>query len=242
MAKSASILSAFEKEQRRVHYYALDLSRNALSKGLTALAQLFEGSEMVTISGLLGTYQDCTEWLATVADFPRSAVGFLWVGNSIANLTQQNASLQLAQFRKASERKSLESFFLISADCCSKRDQLFSAYDPTLGPSHTFLYNGIHNTNGLFGQEILRVADWDCRMEHDVDQNELRFSFVCKDDVQCCVDELTFLLKKGQKIPFWLSGKWSKAQIEQLAKNANLKVSKAWKHIKHDYCSFNPRP
>lgn len=230
-----------EKERRQVHYYALDVSDDALYKSLGGLKEQFAGSQFISISGLSGTYDDCAEWLASSARLPVSTVTLLWLGNSVANLTQHDASVLMGQFRQACEKMSVDCNFLISADCCSDEGRILKAYDPHEGPSRKFLFHGLHHANQLLGQPVFKEADWNAVPEWDNVQNELHYSYTPKRDIELDVGQFHVALKKDEPIRYFMSGKWSESQIGSIAKSAGLNVGKVWRDTNKEYCEY-PSP
>ncbi len=229
-----------EKERRHVYYYALDVSDDALCSNLGALKKQFNESQFINISGLSGTYDDCAEWLASSSSLPVSAVTFLWLGNSVANLNQHDASVLMGQFRQACSKMSADCNFLISADCCAVEDRILKAYDPNDGPSRTFLFHGLHHANRLLGQEVFKEAEWDAVPEWDNVQNELRYSYAPKADIDLNVGSLHVALKKGEPIHYFMSGKWSESQMGSIAEKAGPQVGKVWRDTQKEYCEYLP--
>jgi len=48
-------MSAFKLQQKPIHYYALDVSLQSLTNSINELTETMHGSELLTITGLLGT-------------------------------------------------------------------------------------------------------------------------------------------------------------------------------------------
>ncbi|KAI0521403.1 histidine-specific methyltransferase [Xylaria bambusicola] len=238
LGKTAWLLAAIERQQRKVHYYALDVSDDALYKNLGNLKTQFANSECISISGLKGTYDDCAEWLAGSAQLPGSTVTFLWLGNSIANLTKLEASLLIGQFRQACRKMSLDCNFLISADSCAVRESILKAYDPNDGPSRKFLLHGLHHANRLLGREVFKEAEWEAVPTWDEDQHELHYSYVPNVDVQFDHDQIQVSIKKGEPIHYFMSGKWTEPHVNSIAEKAGLKVGSVWKDTQEQYCFY----
>lgn len=235
LSKTASILKNLEKEGHEVYYYALDVSEEALYRSLSTLKEQFKPFKNINVSGIVGTYDDCVEWLATSACLPVPAVTFLWVGNSIANLNQVEASVLMGQFREACRKVSVECSFLVTADCCASEDSLVKAYHPDVSASHSFLYHGLHHANRLMGKKVFNEDHWSCIMKYKRAENELHFSYAPKQDVKVDIDQLHVTLNKGEEIHYFMSGKWSQTQMRFIANNAGFEVSKAWADAQNEY-------
>lgn len=227
-----------EKANRRVHYHALDVSESALRQSLAKVQDQFHGSSLITVSGLVGTYEDCTRWLVQPSTrLPAAATGvtFLWIGNSVANSPQSQASALLARFHQACQRISLTCAFLITADGCVKADRLRRAYSPEAGPSRTFLYHGLHHANRLLGRPVFREDQWLCCYSHDPKQNELHFDYVPIEDLSLDLGSVHVSILEGEKIPYFMSGKWSEAQMRVIAHDAGFQLRDIWTDIQNEY-------
>ncbi|KAI9042399.1 putative duf323 domain-containing protein [Aspergillus affinis] len=233
LIKTASILSALEKDRQEVHYYALDVSSDALRKSLGALKEQFKDAKNIHVSGLIGTYEDCADWLAS--SLPALTVTFLWIGNSIANLRQQDASILMGKFRQACLRISAECNFLISADGCAVEERLLKAYSPNEQPSRTFLFHGLHHANRLLGRNAFDKNDWDCICEYEKEQNELHFSYSPKRDLELDIGLFSVEFTKDEKVPYFMSGKWSESQVSAIAENAGFHVGDVWRDVQDEY-------
>ncbi len=119
----------FRQQQKPVHYFALDVSREGLRASLIELKNAFKESPFITITGLLGTYDDCVAWLSGLKS-PRGlgSVTILWLGNSIANLdSQEQASAFLARFGTACQHARLACRFVVSTDICQRDEKVLEA-------------------------------------------------------------------------------------------------------------------
>ena len=80
------------QRQKRVDYYALDVTSSEISRSLEALSSLVQKSSLIKCHGLLGSYDDLIPWLTRNDQLVGRKVTFLWLGNSIANLTRKLSS------------------------------------------------------------------------------------------------------------------------------------------------------
>lgn len=239
--KTALILEGLEKASRRVHYHALDVSESSLRQSLARLQDQFHGSTLITVSGLLGTYEDCIGWLVQpLTQLPAASTGvtFLWIGNSVANTPQSQASALLARFHEACRRIHLACAFLITADGCSKVDQLRRAYNPATGPSRTFLYHGLHHANRLLGTPVFKEDQWLCHCSHDSNQNELQFEYIATEDLSLNLGSVPVSIPQGEKIPYFMSGKWSEVQVRAIAHDAGFQLRNIWKDCQNEYGQY----
>ncbi|RYO92483.1 hypothetical protein DL766_000181 [Monosporascus sp. MC13-8B] len=227
-----------DMDHQDVLYYALDVSDDALCTNLGDLKKQFAASHRLQISGLIGTYSDCANWLANSPPLPVSTVTFLWLGNSIANMTRDNASALMGQLQAACAKMSVDCNFLISADGCRVEDRILKTYNPVNEPSRVFLFHGLHHANRLLGQVAFKEAEWDAIPEWDKEENELRYYYAPKRDIQLEIGGLSIGVKKGEPVYYFMSGKWSETQIASIASNAGLSVGKIWKDAQYEYGEY----
>ncbi|KAI1181188.1 histidine-specific methyltransferase [Nemania sp. FL0916] len=235
LSKTAWLLEGMARQQRHVLYYALDVSDEALHANLGDLQKQFAKSQHIHISGLKGTYDDCAEWLANSPDLPVSTVTLLWLGNSVANMAQEDASALMMKFEAACAKMGVDCNFLISADGCSTEERILKAYDPLHEPSRKFLFHGLHHANRLLGQEIFKEDEWDAIPSLNQEQNELRFSYAPKKDIRIHLDGLEIEVKRGEPVYYFMSGKWNDLQISAIGRRAGLTTGKVWKDTNNEY-------
>ncbi|RAL16896.1 N-methyltransferase fsqC [Aspergillus homomorphus CBS 101889] len=235
--KTSVILSALAKQKKEVHYYALDVSQSALLNNLQALQEEFKCFPKISISGLLGTYDDCVDWIsnndATLHALP---VTFLWVGNSVANLSKSEASNLMAGFRQACSVARIDCRFLVSADACADEGKLTKAYNPESGSSRTFLRHGLNHVNRLFNTDLFDGATWNCTVEYDREENEVLAFYFPVIDVTFPIDDTgSVTVHQGEHIFFFRSGKWNQEQMGTVARQSGFQVSRVWRDLDEEY-------
>jgi EasF-like predicted methyltransferase len=234
--KTSILLSAFEKQQRQISYYALDISRGELADSLDKLAAMFDNAQYVKLQGLFGTYENCINWLAGHADVDmHKTATFLWMGNSIANLKRSEAGSLLAKFVRACETLNINCQFIVSVDGCQDECKILAAYDTTKDPLRNFVLNGLHHANAVMGNEIFHPRDWTCSHEFDADDHTLRIYYTALRDVECWINGKTIMVHAGRNIPAITSGKWTKSDILQLCASIGLRVVHAWQDSERFY-------
>ncbi|RAL02613.1 uncharacterized protein BO80DRAFT_443414 [Aspergillus ibericus CBS 121593] len=232
--KTSIILSALARQGKQVWYYALDVSKSALRQSLQFLHEEFMYCPNVRIAGLIGTYDDCVDWVAhntsTLHGLPAT---FLWVGNSMPNLSKTEASDLMNNFRRACGVAGISCRFLVSADACADESRLLKAYDPEAGTSRTFLRHGLHRAKTLLGTDSFEEEVWNCTVEYDRKENEILAFYSPRVDVILAVD---LTVHKGDKIFFFRSGKWNESQMETIAHQAGgFQVSHVWRDSNEEY-------
>ncbi|PHH92576.1 hypothetical protein CDD83_6738 [Cordyceps sp. RAO-2017] len=241
--KTKSILFNFHRQQRRVHYIALDVSAQGLGASLVQLRALFKDSPYISLTGLLGTYDDCVAWLAGVGHEPGS-VTIMWLGNSIANLAgQDEASDFLARFRRACDRSAVPCQFIVSVDVCQRRDKVLDAYDAERPKLRDFLLNAPRAANLALGYEALELADW--KLVRSLDERALTFYLAAVRNVRVEMPPPAdggpaevLPVAKGQRVRVITSGKWDEPSVDDMCDRAGFRVQQRWRDASGDYCIF----
>ncbi|PYH48571.1 uncharacterized protein BP01DRAFT_389173 [Aspergillus saccharolyticus JOP 1030-1] len=234
--KTLIILSALATQGKEVQYYAVDVSESALRTSLRALQAEMNCFPTIRISGLIGTYDDCVDWITNnPATAHAPSVTFLWVGNSVANLSKAEASNLMGSFRQACCTAGIQCRFLVSADACTDASKLIKAYNPRFGPSCSFLRHGIQHVNRLFGMSLFEDAIWDCTIEYDRQASEILAFYSPKVDVAWALDSGPVTVHQGEMIFFFRSGKWNEEQMGNIARQSGFQVSQVWKDSQEEY-------
>ncbi|KAK6860297.1 N-methyltransferase [Apiospora arundinis] len=183
--KTQFILAHFCKQQKPIQYFALDVSHQSLTESLTGLRISLQDAPMVSITGLLGTYDDCVAWLAACGANNMGSNGssdlnglrggvdgringelltsltILWLGNSIANLeTQAEASTFLSRFGAACRDARLKCQFIVSADICRNKAKIREAYRTGRPEFRNWLLSSLEAANLALCHEAFAAADW----------------------------------------------------------------------------------
>ncbi|KAG2416986.1 hypothetical protein HFD88_008203 [Aspergillus terreus] len=171
LQKTSAILAALEAQKKQVLYYAVDISVDTLNRSLLDLSNRFCSSPTIRVTGLLGTYADCVEWVkSSFHSFSTPNITFLWMGNTIANTEIEEAASMLASFRQACGGNCS---FIFGADTCSDISRIFGAYDYRPGPLHDIVANGMHAANRAIGHKVFKLEDWKVRVWQGTKINQL---------------------------------------------------------------------
>ncbi|PYI25694.1 hypothetical protein BP00DRAFT_490704 [Aspergillus indologenus CBS 114.80] len=240
--KTSIILSALAKQGKEIQYYALDVSEAALRTSLRALQAEFEHFPNISISGLLGTYDDCVDWIANnTASLHTRSVTFLWVGNSVANLSKTEASDLMGHFRQACAVAGMHCHFLVSVDACAEENKLLKAYNPDGGLSSLFLRYGLLHVNELLQADLFNGVVWNCLLEYDWEENEILTFYSPESDVTLSSGAKSVTVHHGEKIFFFRSGKWNEEQMSSIAQRGGFQVSQVWRDAKQEYGKLSPK-
>ncbi|RYP79299.1 hypothetical protein DL769_003048 [Monosporascus sp. CRB-8-3] len=153
-------------------------------------------------------------------------------------MTRDNASALMGQLQAACAKMSVDCNFLISADGCQAEDRILKAYDPVSELSRVFLFHGLHHANRLLGQLAFKEAEWDAIPEWDKEENELRYYYTPKRDIQLDIGGLRIGVEKEEPVYYFMSEKWSETQIASIASKAGLSLGKIWKDAHYEYGEY----
>lgn len=239
--KTGIILSALERQRKDIAYYALDVSPGELAESLNKLATVFGKSRNLSLSGLFGTYDDCVDFLPNYHNSQKSrCITFLWVGNSLANLPAAEASDLLSRFGAACADAGFSCNFIVSLDACQHEAHIREAYNALTGPMRSFILHGLSNANTILGCEAFQVDDWDRVSEFVKEDRMLSTYYVAQRDTEVILNaETRHVFKKEEKLFVIRSGKWSEADVQEIARNADMRVDNTWRDAEGAYCEFH---
>jgi EasF-like predicted methyltransferase len=161
LRKIRILLSALERAQKPVEYYALDLSLIELRR---TLSEIPKGTfKYVQCFGLHGTYDDGLLWLQspTIAARPKTV---MTLGSSIGNFKRHEAPVFLRGFSAVLKTGDT---ILIGIDACKDSEKVFHAYNDKHGITHQFILNGLAHANHLLGHEAFQLDQWVVVGEYD---------------------------------------------------------------------------
>jgi EasF-like predicted methyltransferase len=244
MSKTAQLLSSLDKRLRGpLVYYALDVDQAQLERSLLQLKDR-TGLRWIKLCGLLGTYEDGARWLARpeIVPFRRTLV---WMGSSIANCEQHEASELLKSFAhdpKSGAPQTLAGFLLL-VDGCQDADRISVAYNIPSGETRRWMMHALEAARKqLNGQgddaEVDRiVADENWRFEGQWHPKQQRYQnyLVPTRDIVGVIQGHQINLKKGERVKLLHSGKWTETTINSVASKPGLEVRRAWHDDGYNY-------
>ncbi|KAI1824255.1 histidine-specific methyltransferase [Xylaria intraflava] len=239
--KTQLILSILRKQQKPIQYFALDVSRDSLNDSVQKLKKAFQDCKFITITGLLGTYDDGVAWLSELQhQQANQSVTIMWLGNSMCNMESQGqASDFLARFRTACEQAQLACRFIVSTDICQEDSKIHAAYNTP--EVRRFLFNALQATNQHLGSNVFSYADWTIFNWLDDFDHTLHLNMTPSRDVSIPLrspgndNAESVVIRKGQLLYMVSSGKWSEEAIGRIAGQAGFHVQQCWKDGAGDY-------
>ncbi|KAL4902754.1 histidine-specific methyltransferase [Aspergillus multicolor] len=249
LQKTGAILSALAAQKKQVAYHALDVSAESLHASLRGLHRsdtIPSETPSISVSGLLGTYEDCIRWLNTEKNplldgsSKISEIAFLWMGNTIANTELEDATTLLTSFRESVYSKvnwtsaRPKCSFVFGADACADEDRIDAAYLSNEG-FFAVPASGMEAANRVLrgdcggGRVGFQLQDWEVKARFDRKTRMVRASHIALRNtrIELGLDE-SMPIKQGTEIRQLLSGKWSADQVAEMAREAGFGVASCW--------------
>lgn len=226
LRKIEIILQECERRQKRVDYYALDLSLVELQRTFSEISP--QNFEFVGFHGLHGTYDDALVWLKSPTHRGRPTV-VLSMGSSIGNFSRSSAADFLGEFSKVLKPSD---FLLIGLDACKNPDRVYKAYNDAQGITRRFYENGLLHANEVLGVKAFKLEEWDIVTEYDNSGDRHQAFYSPKVDVTIN----GIVIAKGEKLIFEEAFKYGREEREELCRNAGLISQVEFDNSDGSYC------
>ena len=238
------ILEAVARQQKKVQYYALDLSESELRQSLSDLAKVMGHSPYIHCQGLLGSYEDVTIWLQKSPDVASKPKLYLWMGNSIANHPPQEAISLLATLGDIPGCKegSTKPSFIIAVDNCRDPLVINRAYSVEPGQCGDFILSSLKHVNEIAKREVLREDEWALEGVYEEADRCYRSYYVAQNETTVHFSGEEFRIARGEYVRAMQSWKWDVEQIKDICANAGLKCTSTWQHNDFDYGMYLLEP
>ncbi|EPS44094.1 hypothetical protein H072_1940 [Dactylellina haptotyla CBS 200.50] len=226
------LLQAIEASQKRVDYFALDLSRPELERTFSKLPN--GGFKYVRCFGLHGTYDDGMLWLqsnAIIRDRPRF---ILWLGSSIGNFEREGAEGFLQTWREQVLRPGSSDRILVAFDSCEDAERVYWAYNDRQKVTERFILNGLVNANKILGKPVFDVSNFEYYGEYDIANGRHQASYLATKDMTIDLSDPVQILK-GEKIRVERSHKFSETQTTKMFETSGLNISNSWGQLGGEY-------
>ncbi|KAL8781964.1 MAG: hypothetical protein Q9213_005772 [Squamulea squamosa] len=225
--KTSLILSAVERVQKSIRYFALDLSYSGLSSSIIKLRKKFPVHNGNKCHGLLGTYDDFHAWLMQKPQPIMGPITILWMGNSIGNLSAPDASAVLRNITTTITFGQPQ--VIIGVDGCRDQAMIEMCYDPAGSVTHDFLMNGLEQANVVLGSSVFSKTDWTLLGFYDDEKHAWVDYYVAKRNIKFQVADSCINISEGERIHAISSAKWTQREVESIASDAGCSVTQAWK-------------
>lgn len=245
MSKTAQLLSSLDRYlDSTLIYYALDVDRARLEKSLFMLKDRAT-LRWIKIYGLLGTYDEGAAWLSRAEAIPyRKAL--LWLGSSIANFEQHEASKLLASFAKHTETGELQNLvgLLVLTDGCQDGTVIERAYNISSGESRRWLTYAIeaarrHLRGGGDSDDdvdrLLADGNWKFEGQWHPERQRYQNYLVPTRQLVGRIQGHPIHIEEGERVTLLHSGKWTKGTLSRVGRVAGLEVGRSWHNVEFDY-------
>jgi EasF-like predicted methyltransferase len=256
LSKTIHFLSALDKQLTSpLVYYALDVDRSQIERSLAAARRQTSQFRWIKLCGLLGTYEDGARWLARpeMAPFRTTLV---WLGSSIANYEQEQASELLASFTAAKhptttvdsdtpQNQNLAGVLLL-VDGCQDAARIELAYDVPSGKSRRWITHAVEAARRhlrVGGTEdddecvdwLLADKHWAFEGQWHPERQRYQNYLVPRRDLEGTIRGQPIRLAKGERVAVIGSGKWTRATLSGVAAKSGLEVSESWHNSEFNY-------
>ncbi|KAL1863493.1 hypothetical protein Plec18170_000329 [Paecilomyces lecythidis] len=225
LRKIELLLKEFERTQKKVDYYALDLSLEELQRTFAEVSTSTYAH--VRFHGLHGTYDDALTWLKNPEN-RKQPTCVLSMGSSIGNFSREGAVEFLRGF---SELLDPSDSMLIGLDACKNPEKVYSAYNDREGITHKFYMNGLAHANVVLGTDAFKPGQWQIVSAYDENEGRHRAFYSPTQDVS--INGIK--LRKGDKVIIEEAFKYSIEESEKLWRNAGLIPATAFGSSSDEY-------
>ncbi|KAJ5179350.1 hypothetical protein N7492_002560 [Penicillium capsulatum] len=226
LRKIEILLQECERRQKRVDYYALDLSLVELQRTFAEISP--DSFEYVGFHGLHGTYDDALAWLKSPDHQARPTI-VLSMGSSIGNFSRSSAADFLGEFSKVLKPSD---FLLIGLDACKTPDRVYKAYNDTQGITRQFYQNGLLHANEVLGFEAFKLDEWDIVTSYDIHEGCHQASYSPR--VNVIINGIT--IPRGERLVFEEAFKYGRDERDELSRKAGLISQVEFGNADEDYC------
>ena len=231
LRKVKVLLDAFEKAQKKVQYYALDVSLPELERTFSIVHT--SRYRYVSLNGLYGTYDDGLAWLGKERNHASKggcATCVMSLGSSIGNFTPQEAARFLAEFATVLDPAD---YMLIGLDACQDLNRVFQAYNDSKGVTEQFYRNGLDHVNRLLGYEAFKQCDW--KPETNVNKERHQAVYLALRDIK--TKDHTFAA--GERLALEISCKYPDKRSDGLWRKSELIHQMAYANKNGEYSQSN---
>lgn len=230
LRKVEILLRECERTEKRLDYYALDLSLVELQRTFSEISP--NGFTYVGLHGLHGTYDDALIWLKNPENRVRPTV-VLSMGSSMGNFNRPEAAAFLGNFSKV---LGPSDFLLIGLDACKDPARVYKAYNDSEGTTRQFYENGLSHANAVLGFEAFKPSEWQIVTGYDTAEGRHQACYSPKADVT--INGVT--IPKGERLIFEESWKYGRDDRDELCRNAGLISHVEFGNAANDYRMYLP--
>jgi len=225
--KTRILIEALLREYDSLSYIPIDISPSALE---ASAPQLLDDYKHLEIRAIAGEYQDGLRWIRSETQRPKL---ILWLGSSIGNLDRPGAESFVSNLRTG---MNLEDRLLLGIDLRKDREALESAYDDSSGVTARFNRNLLMRINRELGGHFDPEA-FDFQATYDEVAGNVVSQLRSRRDqtVRIANLDLDVAFEAGEMIHTENSFKYSRAEIDALARCTGFAVEEHWLDAKNRF-------
>jgi L-histidine N-alpha-methyltransferase len=218
--KTRHVVHALLARSDTLRYVPIDISRSALLASATGILALHPG---ISIHAIEAEYE---AGLAKLDEPTPNGKLLLWLGSNVGNLARDEAARFLGRLaRRFAENDRL----LIGIDLRKDRGVLERAYDDARGVTARFNRNLLLRVNSELSADFdvstfRHVAHYD----EDAGRIEMHLESTRAQTVHVARLGLDVALERGERIHTEDSYKYSRGEIEELARRAGMRIERTW--------------
>jgi len=218
--KTRLLIEALLGEHGALSYTPVDISPSALE---ASALQLLDDYKQLEIRAIAGEYQDGLSKIKRESQRPKL---ILWLGSSIGNLDRPSAEKFVSNLRGGMD---LEDRLLLGIDLRKDREVLESAYDDSSGVTARFNRNLLARINRELGGHF-DFETFDFEATYDEIGVNVVSQLRSRRDQTVRIEDLGLevAFAADEKIHTENSFKYSRAEIDVLARNTGFAVEEHW--------------
>jgi len=231
--KTRYLIEAGLRRQRNLDYSAIDISQTVLAATAKALRAQYAG---LTVNSYQGEYYGGLRALAQANSRPGETghrALALFLGSNIGNFDPPEALRLLRAIRDVLEPGDA---LLLGADLKKNRATLEAAYDDAIGLTGAFNLNILARINReLRGR--FKVRSFRHRAVYNEEHGRVEMHLVSTTDQVVAIDALPLHVSfsQGESIHTESSYKFSRDDVERLARNAGFELQYVWSDAEHRF-------
>jgi L-histidine N-alpha-methyltransferase len=218
--KTRILIDALLRRQHTLQYVPVDVSRTALVESAQSLLRDYPALHVTAVGC---EYQEALAQLDGEVSGPKL---ILWLGSNIGNFHRVDASRFLRQLRATTAPGDL---LLVSIDLRKDRAILERAYDDAQGVTARFNRNLLARVNRELGGHFQVEAFQHCSIYNE-EAGRIEMYLVSSRAQRVRIDDLGLDVSfaEGEAIHTEDSYKYSRSEIEMLAREAGLVIQRQW--------------
>lgn len=226
LRKIAPFLDILEASQKRVQYFALDLSRKSLEVGMREFGKKYK---FVRCIALWGLFHEGLQWIENIPS-PRwicslgSSLGNDWYTPAVENLCQWSSIM------KSEDR------MLLGMDSCKDLQTLHRSYHDEKGLFESFIRNGLEHSGSVMGDDWYQQDDWIVSGIFHEKPVMHQFAITAKNDVFC--KSVGVELGKGTQIDCYEAFKYDPQEMQAQFEASGLQQLAMWQSPSTRICKF----